>query len=56
MFRWNEDDCAVLDFACNIEDVNAERDEELEEAYNMYVDMCRPFGIVPKEFIDRNKE
>ena len=55
-WRWNDDDCNVFFINAKQEDVEAAQEEELEEAYELYVDMCRPFGIVPKPFIDSNKE
>lgn len=53
-WQWNNEDCGVFFIAARKEDVDAAHEEELEDAYNLYVDMCRPFGIVPKEFINSN--
>ena len=52
VWQWNNDDCNVFFIAARKEDVDAAHEEELEDAYNLYVDMCRSFGIVPKDFID----
>ena len=55
MWRWNAEDCALVDFIqARQEAIDNAQDEELEAAYNKYVDKCRAFGIVPIEYIDRN--
>ena len=53
-WQWNDDDCNVFFIAAKKEDIDWQHEDELEEAYNMYVDMCRPFGVVPRAFIDSN--
>ena len=55
LWRWNAEDCTLVDFIqARQEAVDNAQDEELEAAYNRYVDKCRAFGIVPIDYIDRN--
>lgn len=51
-WRWSEEDCNIAFILARLEDIVAMHEEELEDAYERYVNVCRFCNAVPVEPIE----